>query len=269
MLQATITAEEFTALDESLQDNYTKTDDGNYRMAILSDFTPNDKVEDVTGLKSALHKERENAKNAGSQLRQLKEQFGDIDPERYQELLNAESQREEAEAKKAGERDKLRDQMTAKLSEELDKRSKREQHLLDVIKASKIDAAVIAALNEVGGNVSLMLPHVKDRMELVEEDGQFFARVVDDAGTVRVNGEGKFLTAKELVSEMRDQDSFAAAFKADVKSGGGTPPDGTSVEGDGNKGVIPGDLKRSAMTNRQKVEFITEHGNPAFMQIPE
>jgi hypothetical protein len=267
-LKATLTADEFGELPEVLHEDYTKQDDGSYNLNLLSDYTPNDKVEDVTGLKSALGKERENAKTASSELRKLREQFGDIDPEKYQELLEREAQAEEEKAKKAGEWDKLRGQMTDKHNEELQKRAKREEQLIEVIKKSTIDAAVIAALNEVGGNVSLLLPHVKDRMQLVEEDGQFSARVIDEAGTVRVNGEGTFLTAKELVSEMRDQESFAAAFKADVKSGGGTPPGDGNGSGDGKKAVNAGDLKRSAMTPRQKVDFINEHGNAEFEKLP-
>ncbi len=158
--------------------------------------------------------------------------------------------------------------MNEKHTEELGKRTDREEYLLGVIKTSKIDAAVITALNEVGGKVNLLLPHVKDQMKLVEEDGAFNARVVDDAGTVRVNGEGKFMTAKELVSEMRDQESFAPAFEADVKSGGGTPAGDGSKNGEGKKGVIPSDLKRGTMDTRAKVEFIREHGNDEFQKLP-
>ena len=132
-----------------------------------------------------------------------------------------------------------------------------------MIKESKIDSAVISALNEMKGNVNLLLPHVKGLMRLVEEDGQFVARVVDETGTVRVNGEGKPITAKELVSEMRDQDSFAAAFAADVKSGGGTPAGDGGSGARGKTGAIPADLKRAAMTPRQKVDFINVHGHPA------
>jgi len=265
-LEATLSSLE--NIDETLHDEYEATEDGTYRLKILANYTPNDKVEDVSGLKSALQKERENAKNATRQLTQIKEQYGEIDPEQYQQLLTEHEKREEEEALKRGEYDKRIQQVKEKQQQELDKRSQREQHLINVIKESKIDAAVVSALNELHGNVNLLLPHVKTRMQLVEEDGQFHARVIDETGTVRVNAEGKPITAKELVSEMRDQESFAAAFAADVKSGGGTPPNGSGGEGSGKKGGIPSDLKRSMMTPRQKVDFVNQHGNDEFLKLP-
>ena len=264
-LEATLPSLE--EVPEDLHGEYEKTDDG-YRLKILSNYTSNDKIEDISGLKSALQKERDNAKKAAYQLTQFREQFGDVDPEKYQALLQQEEKREEEEALKRGEYDKRLNQVREKQQAELDKRTAREQHLINVIKESKIDAAVISALNEMKGSVNLLLPHVKGKMQLIEEDGQFVARVVDETGTVRVNGEGKPITAKELVSEMRDQDSFAAAFAADVKSGGGTPAGDGSNGARGKTGAIPGDLKRSVMTPRQKVDFIQKFGNDEFLKLP-
>ena len=265
-LKATLNAEEYEGLHKSIVDEYTKQEDGTYTLNLLEGY---ESQEEIKGLKTALDRERDNAKTANRSLTALKDQYGNIDAEKYQELLDAESQREEAEALKRGEYDKQLLTVKEQQAEELGKRDKREEYLLSVIRASKIDAAVVTALNEVEGNVKIMLPHVKHQMKLVEEDGQFHARVIDEAGTVRVNGEGKLLTAKELVSEMRDSDDFATAFKADVKSGGGTPAgDGTGNEG-GKKGVIPGDLKRSTMTPRQKVEFQQEHGVDELLRLPQ
>jgi hypothetical protein len=68
---------------------------------------PADKVEDVSGLKSALQKERENNKNLAATKRQLEEQYGGIDPEEYQRLKELEAQEEERKAEKKGEWDKL------------------------------------------------------------------------------------------------------------------------------------------------------------------
>jgi hypothetical protein len=264
-LKATVSEAEFSELHKSIHDEYEKQDDGTYRLKLLSDYESKDAI---TGLKSALDKERENAKNASTTLSKLREQFGDVDVEKYQEMIAAESQREEEAALKRGEYDKQLATVNEKHGQELQKQKDREQALIDVIRKSKIDAEVVSALNKLGGNVNLLQPHVQRQMQLIEEDGVFQSRVVDDAGTVRVNGEGKFMTTEELVSEMRDQETFATAFTADVKSGGGTPAGDGSQNGDGKKGVIPSDLKRSTMETRQKVEFIREHGNDEYQKLP-
>jgi hypothetical protein len=267
-LKATLQTEEFETLNDDLKSEYEKTDDGTYRLAILSGYTSNDKVEDVSGLKSALQKERENAKSASHKLRELQEQFGDIDPEEYSQLKNQAVQAEEERARKAGEWDKLKQQQNEIHQREIGKWKDREKQLISAIENAMVDSEVVSALNEAGGQVKLLLPHAKGRMKLVEEDGKFFARVLDETGTVRVNGEGGFLSAKELISEMRDNDVYAPAFEAGVRSGGGTPPAGGGGQGDGKKGGTPSDLKRSKMTVREKVDFVKEHGDDAYQSLP-
>jgi len=57
---------------------------------------------------------------------------------------------------------------------------------------------------------------------------------------------------------------LARQFKANFKSGSGTPPgSGLSTLTLGNK--TP---RRSVMTPRDKVDFIREHGNDAFLDLP-
>jgi len=265
MLEATV--DSLDGLPQDLHAEYEQGDDNRYHLKILSNFVPKDKVEDVTGLKSALQKERENNKTAAQQLRELREKMGDVDPEEYHRLQDMERKLDEDKAKKAGEWDKLKEQMTTKHNEELGKRSDREKRLLGALEQKTVDADAVSALNELKGNVTLLLPHVKAHVRMVEEDGAFVARVVDDAGNPRVNGEGNFLTVRELVSEMRDQDTFAKAFENTVKSGGGTPPGGGDGGAGGKKGVIPSDLKRSTMSTKDKVAFIREHGEDAYMEL--
>jgi hypothetical protein len=133
-----------------------------------------------------------------------------------------------------------------------------------------VDAEVISALNKLKGNSELLLLHVKKFVRMVEdENGNFSNQVVDKAGNPRVNGDGSYITVEELVSEMRDQETFATAFEADVKSGAGTTHGGQGGEGTGGKkGVIPSDLKRSNMKPRDKVDFIKEHGNDVYQALP-
>jgi hypothetical protein len=156
-LQATVDSLE--GLPEDLHDEYEERD-GKYHLKLLNNFVPADKVEDVSGLKSALQKERENNKNLAATKRQLEEQYGGIDPEEYQRLKELEAQEEERKAEKKGEWDKLKAQMTEAHNEELGKRAERENKLLTALERKTIDADAVAALNEFKGNVTLLLPHV-------------------------------------------------------------------------------------------------------------
>lgn len=267
MLEATLPS--LDGLDENLHDEYEATDDGQYRLKILSKYVPADEVEDVTGLKSALHKERENARNASRTIRELQEKFGDIDPEEVIRLREEAEAHQQAELEKKGQWETLAAQQNEKQQKELAKRDEREQRLLKVLREKIVDAEVNSALNELKGNSNLLRPHVAKYVKMVEDDnGNFSNQVVDDAGNPRVNGDGKFFTVKELVSEMRDQETFAPAFEADVKSGAGTAHGGQGNEQSGKKGVIPSDLKRSQMKPKDKVAFIKEFGNEKFQSLP-
>lgn len=263
--------ESLDTIPEQLRDEYVETEDGTYRLKILENYVPADKVEDVSGLKSALQKERESARKANKTLAQLKEQYGEIDPEEYAALKEAQQQAEEDKAKKAGEWDKLKSQMVEKHNQALQAKDKEIQGVLGVLERKLVDAEAVSALNELEGNATLLLPHVKNHVRMIKDDdtGEYVARVVDDAGNPRVNGEGKYLTVRELVSEMRDQDAFAAAFKSTMRSGGGTPPGGGEGESSGGKGGTPSkDLKRSKMSRKDKVAYIKEHGEDAYFSLP-
>jgi len=267
MLEATLT--NLDGLEESLHDNYTKLDDGSYRLKILSNYTSNTEIEDVSGLKSALGKERDNNKAASRELRELREKYGDIEPEEFARLVQAEEDAKNADLEKKGQWETLAAQQNEKQQKELDKHIKREEKLMGALREKTVDAEVNSALNKLKGNSELLLPHVKKHVIMVEDDnGRFSNQVIDDAGNPRVNGDGKFITVDELVSEMRDQPTFAKAFDADVKSGGGTPPGGPGSEQSGKKGVIPSDLKRSNMTAKEKVVFIREHDDETFQNLP-
>lgn len=264
------TVESLDSIPETLRDNYEQAEDGTYRLNFLKDYVPADKVEDVGGLKSALGKEREAAREAARKLKAMQEQFAGFDVEEYQALKDAQHKAEEERAKKAGEFDALKAQMMQKHQEELSKKDKEILRRTAALEKRLVDSEAVSALNDLKGNVTLLLPHVKAHVKVVEDDaGQFVARVVDDAGNPRVNGEGKFLTVRDLVSEMRDLDAYAPGFANAVKSGGGTPPNGTGGEGaGGKKGGIPTDLRRSKMTPRQKVDFVKEHGEKALLDLP-
>jgi len=257
-------------VSEDLREEYIEGEDGKFHLKILGSYVPKDSVEDVSGLKSALKKERENASTAAARARKLEEDMAGIDPEDYARLKEMEAKEEENKAKKAGEWDKLREQMNTKHAEELAKRDKDKSRLMTALEKRTIDAAAVSALNELKGNVTLLLPHVKGHVKMIEDEtGDFVARVVDDAGNPRVNGEGKFLSVRELVGEMRDSEVFAKAFEASGHSGGGTPPNGQGgTGGTGKKGGIPSGLKRTVMTTKDKVAFIKEHGEDEFMKLP-
>jgi hypothetical protein len=253
---------------ETIRDEYKQGEDGKFHLA---NFVPKDKVEDVSGLKSALQKERENSRKAAKERDELKSTLGDdFDPEQYKTLKQQAAERALLDAERKGEWDKLRGQMTEAHAKELDKRAKREQTLIQTLTVERIDKEAAMVCNELKGNATLLMPHIRGKTKLVEEDGTFLVRVLDEQGNPRVNAEGKFLSIRDLVSEMQGQDIYAGAFAGTGNSGGGTPPGEGGGKSGGNGGGKPptGDLKRSSMAPAAKVAYINAHGQEAYMNLP-
>jgi hypothetical protein len=234
----------------------------------LKGFVPAEKVEDVSGLKSALGKERDNARKAAKELQTLRETIGDdFDPELYKTLKTEKEENERRKAEEKGQWDKLRGQITEQHAKELDKRKAREDHLIGVLSGERIDKEAALVCGELKGNATLLMPHIRAKTKLVEEEGTFSVRILDEAGNPRVNAEGKFLTIRDLVSEMQGQDVYAGAFAGTGKSGGGSSGN-DGGKGGGGGGMPPAGLKRSAMSVSDKAKFIKEHGNTEYMKLP-
>lgn len=178
-----------------------------------------DGYEDPTNLKSALEKERKASRDAVAMTKAWKD-LGKS-PEEITEMLAAHAQAERDKLTKAGEWDKLRGQMTEQHQTELAKREETAKALRGQLERHLVDAAGTAAIAAAKGSAELLLPHVKAKVKVIEENGEYAVRVVDAQGNPRVNAKGEFLSMSDLVGEMRQSDVFAPAFMAPSASGGG------------------------------------------------
>jgi hypothetical protein len=224
------TVDTLDTVPEAHRSLYTKADDGTFRLQL-------DGYEEPAALKSALDKERRAARDASREIAAWKG-LGKT-PEDIQELLAAQAQADREKLTKAGEFDKLRAQMMEAHTGELSKKDERITTLTKSLERRLVDADATAAIAAAKGVPTLLLPHVRNAVSVIEEDGDFRVRVVDDKGNPRVNGKGEFLSIADLVSEMRQSDVFGRAFEADGTTGGGAQQSRGST-GNNLKGKIDG-----------------------------
>ena len=194
-------------------------------------------LEDVTGLKSSLSKERQNARTAQKAL----DAFDGLNVDEAREALG-----------KVGEMstwtpdDKVREQinarekqLTSKHVAELDKANGELTAIRGQLETQLIQASAMEAIASMGGNVQLLMPHIKSQTRMEMVDGKFVAQVIDENGVPRVSmktGSTDGMTINELVGSMRDAETFAPAFAGSGATGSGTAS--TSAAGSGANGNI-------------------------------
>lgn len=183
-------------------------------------------LENVSGLKTALGRERTRADNAEKKV----QKFGDLDPDTVKTSLDRLTELESIDPKKEADRlaqvkiDAATRQLVEKHNQDMQDITGREGKLRKTVETLMIDNVAIKALEGHKGNVDLLLPHVKSQVRLKDgEDG--VVEVIDREGNVRIgDAQGKPMSVDQLVEEMSKSDKFAQGFAGTGNSGGGAPP---------------------------------------------
>ncbi len=164
-----------------------------------------------------------------------------VDPKKYQELTQAAEEAERKRLASEGDFKSLEKQLVEKYEGEIGKEREVGKKYLTAMERYMIDAAAATELAKHSDSPKLLLPHIKSRMKVIEQDGEFHARIVDDSGNVRIGkGQGSApMTLSELVEEMKQDKEFAPAFRGTGSSGGGASR--SSGSAGGSKVVPAGD----------------------------
>jgi len=212
-------AETLEGLPEPLREHYVETEDGRFRL-------DTDGLEDVSGLKSALEKERTARRALKAELAALKPSDEPAAPEA--------DEAPEAEAPKAEAPDAEPEQPAPETAEPdqpdpdpaADPVPNAETEALrHGLIAAEARAAVLAAR----GSAELLLPVVLPRLRVATtEDGGSVVQVVDETGApLRQDGEGSApLTVADLIDRLRADPLYARAFDGSGKAGSGAPTAG-------------------------------------------
>lgn len=199
-------------------------------------------LEDVSGLKTALGKERTARENA----ERLTAAFKDIDPAKAKDALAKVEEWGNLDPSKEADKianskfEAAKAQLLEKHTGEITARDERIGHLSKTVESLLIDQAATAALAEAKGSVELLLPHVRAHTRVKEVDGRFTVEVVDKDGNAKIaDSKGTPMDIKGLVAEMRQSEAFGRAFEASGNSGTGKQP-GNGTGGGVQKGNFGG-----------------------------
>lgn len=248
--------ESLDVVPEGAREFYTEGQDGKFYL----DAEEVDALPTVSGL-------RKKKDELLSNLNKLKEQFKDVDPEKYRELMAKVEEAERKAAEESGNWEGLKKQLLSKHEQEVQKKDQRINQLTSALEQHLIDAKATQAIADAGGSPTLLLPHLRSRLRLVEQDGSFAAVVVDEKGNPRVgDAQGAPMSIKQLVDEMRQDEHLGMGFKASSTSGSGAEPGATGAGGgSGAKVAKRSDFRSPA----EKAAFISENGMDKYLDLPE
>ena len=212
-LKLKITADEYKAMAEGIRGLYEEKD-GGYVLSVEG-------IEDTSGLKSALDKERK----ARSDYEKLAKAFQGLgkSPEEISELIKAHDDAEKGKLEQKGEWDKLKVQLLEGQKKALEVKDSEIQKMRTALESYLIDASATEAIAAAKGIPQLLLPHVKGAVKVVEEEGKYHVRILGTDGSPRVNAKGEYLGIKDLVTEMKSNEIFGRAFEGSATTGGGAP----------------------------------------------
>lgn len=213
-------------------------------------------LEDVTGLKTALGKER----SGREALEKASLKFKDIDPDAARDAIAKLAELSEIDPKKEADKlaqtkfDGLKTQLEGKHAGEIKAREERIAKLAKNVSSLLIDSAATAALAEAKGSVDLLLPHIRAASRVKEGDDGFSVEIVGADGNARIStaaGNTGPMTIKELIAEMKSSEAFGRAFEASGASGSGAQGGGgRSAAKPGSTDLAgPADKRRAAIAN--------------------
>jgi DNA-binding transcriptional MerR regulator len=212
-----------------------------------------DGMEDVSGLKTALQKEREAAKEA--------KRYKDLglSVEEIAELKAMREKADEDKAKAAGDFDKLREKLTGQHQAELKKIQDRMAALERSEHQAVVTSGLMKALAEAGATeegMSLLPDIFAGRAKIESVDDKRVVKIMDADGTPMLV-KGRDATFADLAAAAGEK--YPSLFKATVKSGSGTPPGGNGAGRTTGKEVKASELE--AMGPRDKAAFFKANPN--------
>lgn len=213
-----LTLDSLDGVDAGLVPLYVKTDDGKFKLDAEG-------LDQIQGALKAANKEAADRRVA---LEKLK----GVDPEEYHRLKAEAEERTTKGHLDKGEFEKIKEQMAAKHLADIQSKDSVITNYRSALEQHLIDAQATAAIAEAKGIPQLLLPHIKGRVKVLEENGQFKVQILNAAGGQMVaDAAGTPATFKHLIDEFKADPIYGRAFEGTGASGGGANQTRTTSNG--------------------------------------
>jgi len=121
--------------------------------------------------------------------------------------------------------EKIKEDLAKSHNREVTKKEQVIEGLKGQLYAHLVTSEATTAIAAQKGVSELLMPFVKERVKVVEEEGQLRVFVVDGEGNRRYSGAtGEAMTIPELVSEMKGNEQYGRLFESEAPSGTSAVP---------------------------------------------
>ena len=194
----------------------------------FSEFEDNPAAQEWLKQKEAPMKNKINellgeTKNAKSKAKQW-EDLG-FDPEDVKELLHERQKEQDAKKRDEGKFEELIAEMKTKHESEI--KELKDKHDRRVVKEKEAhitrEIATACQDKDVQGKMLMLESYIKTATEVVELDnGELVTRIKGKDGNYRIaDGQGNYMTVKDLLLELRQDENWGGAFNSSGVQGGG------------------------------------------------
>jgi len=151
--------------------------------------------------------------------------------------------------------DSVKQQMVAEHEAEKSGLVSTNEKLSSKLRTLLIDNEAIKAIEARKGNVELLLPHVRQRVKVIEKDGDFGVQVLLESGEPAIDGAGNGIGIDALIKGFEEK--YPMAFKGAASSGGGAPGAGAPGAGGGKTKTR---AEFDALSPAEKAAFMKDGG---------
>lgn len=185
----------------------------------------NKSVEDETGLVN----KRDELLGKVTGYKDKLQAFDGVDAAKYHDMLKQIDAIAEADDIKNGDFEKVRAKMLDEFAKKEDVSSATITKLMGQLEGMMVDSEVAKAIATAKGNSALLMPLLKQRIKVVDKDGELVVKVTEENGDPAVNDKGEPLTISALVESFKTNENYAGAFDSSGLSGGGLKPGTTET----------------------------------------
>lgn len=156
----------------------------------------------------------------------------DFDAKVWSDLKKAKLEADEEAAKAAGKWDEYKAELVQTHEKEVTGLRDQNAQLHTQLENVLVNNAIMSAISHAKGNSDLLMPHVRNHVQLFDEDGEKVARVIDKSGNPRITGaKGDFMSIEQLLEEFKESTTFAPCFEGSRATGSGAAGGGNGSGG--------------------------------------